>query len=157
GVISKGVIVIVVSIGIGALIAVGLARIVFSIPLYKLLMILYFIILVLALFTSPEFLAISFDASGATTGALTVPFILALAMGVSALKKDSKASEKDSFGLVAIASTGAIITVIILNIVSQTEQLSGSLEQHKTSLSILKPFLLELPVVARDIFVALLP
>jgi hypothetical protein len=43
-------------------------------------------------------LAISFDASGATTGALTVPFILALAMGVSKMKKDSKASEKDSFG-----------------------------------------------------------
>ena len=52
------------------------------------------IILGLGIFTSREFLAISFDASGATTGALTVPFILALALGVSHLKKDSRASEK---------------------------------------------------------------
>jgi hypothetical protein len=157
GLISKESIVIVVSLGIGALIAIGLARIVFNIPLYKLLTFLYFIILVLAVFTSPEFLAISFDASGATTGALTVPFILALAMGVSTLKKDSKASENDSFGLVAIASTGAIITVMIMNIISNTDEMSGSLEQHKASESIFSPFLYEIPIVSRDIAIALLP
>lgn len=157
GQISKTVIVVVVSIGIGALISVGLARIVFNFPLYKLLAGLYFIILVLALFTSPEFLAISFDASGATTGALTVPFILALALGVSGLKKDSKASEKDSFGLVAIASTGAIITVMIMNIISRTEKITGSLEHHEIPSTIISPFLLELPVVSRDIAIALLP
>jgi hypothetical protein len=157
GLISKESIVIVVSLGIGALIAIGLARIVFNIPLYKLLTFLYFIILVLAIFTSPEFLAISFDASGATTGALTVPFILALAMGVSTLKKDSKASENDSFGLVAIASSGAIITVMIMNIISNTDEMSGSLEQHKASESIFSPFLYEIPIVSRDIAIALLP
>src|SRR5699024_10318234 len=124
GIISKVSIVIVVSIGIGMLIATGLVRIVYNFPLYKLFLILYAIIFALAIFTSPEFLAISFDASGATTGALTVPFILALALGVSSLKKDSKASEKDSFGLVGIASTGAIITVMIMNIIMQSNQLS---------------------------------
>ncbi len=51
------------------------------------LTILYSFICILAIFTSKEFLAISFDASGATTGAMTVPFILALAMGVVMLKK----------------------------------------------------------------------
>ena len=99
GLISKGSIVIVVSIGIAIMLSVGLGRIVYNFPLYKLLSVLYLIILALACFTSREFLAISFDASGATTGALTVPFILSLAIGVSKLKKDSKASEKDSFGL----------------------------------------------------------
>src|SRR5699024_9441579 len=112
----------------------------------------------LAIFTSPEFLAISFDASGATTGALTVPFILALALGVSSLKKDSKASEKDSFGLVAIASTGAIITVMIMNIVTQTNQLSGSLEAVTTNTqSILSTFLDELLTVTFEIIMALIP
>ena len=76
------------------------------------------IILGLGIFTSREFLAISFDASGATTGALTVPFILALALGVSHLKKDSRASEKDSFGLVGIASSGAIMAVMVMSIIS---------------------------------------
>src|SRR5699024_10785762 len=158
GVISKVSIVIVVSIGIGMLIATGLVRIVYNFPLYKLLLILYVIIFVLAIFTSPEFLAISFDASGATTGALTVPFILALALGVSSLKEDSKASEKDSFGLVGIASTGAIITVMIMNIVTQTNQLSGSLEAVTTNTqSILSPFLDELLTVTFEITMALLP
>ncbi|WP_071396547.1 DUF1538 domain-containing protein [Bacillus tuaregi] len=158
GLISKASIVLVVSIGIGALISVGLVRIVFNFPLYKLLTILYLIILVLAIFTSPEFLAISFDASGATTGALTVPFVLALALGVSALKKDSKASEKDSFGLVAIASTGAIISVMIMNIISKTDKISGSLEHHDIGAgSLISPFIHEIPIIAQEIIVALLP
>ncbi|WP_453991381.1 DUF1538 domain-containing protein [Bacillus nitroreducens] len=157
GLISKFSLVVIVSIGIGVLIAIGLGRIVYNFPLYKLLSILYLIILILALFTSPEFLAISFDASGATTGALTVPFILALALGVSALKKDSKASEKDSFGLVAIASTGAIIAVMIMNIIAKTDKISGSLGEHEISNSIIGPFLKKFPIVAFEIIVALLP
>ncbi|MDF2511625.1 MAG: hypothetical protein K0S04_1491 [Herbinix sp.] len=157
GLISKGSIVVVVSIGIASMLAIGLIRIVYNFPLYKLLSILYGIILVLSLFTSREFLAISFDASGATTGALTVPFILSLAIGVSKLKKDSKASEKDSFGLVAIASTGAIISVMIMSIISKTDKITGSLEQDVISDSILYPFIHELPKIAGEIVVALLP
>lgn len=158
GLITKTTIVIVVSVGIGALIATGLLRIVYNFPLYKLLSILYLIIFVLAIFTSPEFLAISFDASGATTGALTVPFILSLALGISALKKDSKASEKDSFGLVAIASTGAIITVMIMNIIMQTDKMTGSLEEVGTeSNAIIGPFLHEFPTITFETIVALLP
>lgn len=158
GQISKSSIVIVVSIGIGLLIAAGLLRIVFNIPLYKMLTGIYLLIFVLAIFTSPEFLAISFDASGATTGALTVPFILALALGVSALKKDSKASEKDSFGLVAIASSGAIIAVMLMNILSGTDKMTGSLPTNgDASTSIIAPFLHEFPRLSLEIIVALLP
>jgi hypothetical protein len=157
GLISKVSIIVIVSIGIAVLLSIGLIRIVYNFPLYKLLTVLYGIILILAIFTSPEFLAISFDASGATTGALTVPFILALAMGVSVLKKDSKSSEKDSFGLVAIASTGAIIAVMIMSILSKTDKITGSLEQETTSTAILKPFLHEFPVIAGEVMLALLP
>lgn len=84
GLVSKFSIVVVVSIGIAVLLSLGLGRIVKGIPLYKMLTVLYLVIFVLAIFTSKEFLAISFDASGATTGALTVPFIMALsAAGIS--------------------------------------------------------------------------
>lgn len=157
GMISKGSIVGIVSVGIAIMLSIGLIRIVHNFPLYKLLSILYSIILVLALFISPEFLAISFDASGATTGALTVPFILALAIGVSKLKKDSKASEKDSFGLIAIASTGAIISVMIMSIVSKTDKITGNLAQETMSTSIIKPFIHELPKVSGEVILALLP
>ncbi len=158
GFISKGSIVVIVSIGIAIMLALGLIRIVYNFPLYKLLTALYGLIFILAIFTTPEFLAISFDASGATTGALTVPFILALAMGVSRLKKDSKASEKDSFGLVAVASTGAIIAVIVLSIISKTDKITAVLVYDaSTSSSIIGPFLNIIPKISYEIVIALFP
>ncbi len=158
GLISKGSIVLVVSIGIALLLSLGLIRIVYNFPLYKLLTILYLIIFVLAIFTSREFLAISFDASGATTGALTVPFILSLAIGTSALKKDSKASEKDSFGLVAVTSTGAIMSVMIMNILSGADKITGNIDfELPQSHSIISPFIHEIPKISKEIFIALLP
>lgn len=158
GLISKPSIVIVVSIGVAVLLSLGLVRIIYNFALYKLLMILYGIIFILAIFTSPEFLSISFDASGATTGALTVPFILALALGVSQLKKDSNASETDSFGLVAIASAGAIISVMIMSIINKADKITGSLESASSdSDSIMMPFINKLPEIAFEIVIALLP
>lgn len=158
GMISKMSIVLVVSIGVAILLSLGLIRIVYNIPLYKILTVVYLIIFILALFTSEEFLAISFDASGATTGALTVPFILALALGTSALKKDSKASEKDSFGLVAITSTGAIIAVLLMSIFSKADKITGSLETKSTnSDSIIIPFIDKLPTIIGEVMIALLP
>lgn len=158
GFVSKLSIVVIVSIGIALLLSLGLVRIVYNFTLHKLLTGLYGVIFILAIFTSPEFMSISFDASGATTGALTVPFILALALGVSALKKDSQASEKDSFGLVAITSTGAIISVMILSIISKLDKISGSLMPGKyDSNSIFLPFVYKLPNIAFEIVLALLP
>jgi hypothetical protein len=157
GVILKASIVAVVSAGIAIMLTTGLIRIVENFPLHLLLTIIYGIILVLSLFTSPEFLAIAFDASGATTGALTVPFILALAVGVSKLKKDSQASEKDSFGLIGVASTGAILGVMAMCIISRTKKITGSLPQDEISTSIIKPFIHEMIKSAGDIIIALLP
>lgn len=136
GLLSKWIMVIIVSIGVAIMISLGLTRILYNFPLYKLLTIIYGVIFILALFTSQEFLAISFDASGATTGAMTVPFMLALATVVSRLKKDSKSSEKDSFGLVAIASSGAIISVMIMSILSKTNKITGSLERWRNNIRI---------------------
>lgn len=109
GQIASTSILIVVSLGIALMLALGFLRIFYNIPLFKMLMALYLTIFLLAILASREFLAIAFDASGSTTGILAVPFILSLSVGISKLKKDTKASGKDSFGLIAIASTGAII------------------------------------------------
>jgi hypothetical protein len=158
GQISGMSILVIVSIGLAFMIALGFLRIFYNIPLYKVLIVLYFLVFILSLFTSREFLAISFDASGATTGILAVPFILSLSVGISALKKDSKSSEKDSFGLVAIASTGAIISVMILNILTGTKEFSAALDSdviHSTS--IIKPFVSILPGIVKESILALLP
>ena len=152
------IILVVVSIGVGVLLVCGLMRIFYNYPIHKVLTALYGIILVLSLFVSPEFLAIAFDASGTTTGALSVPFMLALAIGISHMKKDSKASEEDSFGLVAITSTGAIIGLMLMGVFTKITGLTGSLEHEKLQdTRILAPFLRMLPDTAVESFFALLP
>lgn len=113
--------IVVVSIGLAVLVSLGFVRIFYNIPLYKFLFVTYLVIGVLALFVSKEYMAIAFDASGATTGVISVPFILALSVGISSLKRDGKESEEDSFGLVAIASSGAIVSVLILGIFNKSD------------------------------------
>ena len=158
GVISKLNVVIFVSVGIAIMLTLGLIRILYNIPLYKVLTVLYVIILGLSFFTSSELLAISFDASGATTGAMTVPFILALSLGTSTMKKDSKTSEKDSFGLVAIVSTGAIFGIMLMNLFSKSGELTSSIEQNMAvSDSILNPFIENIPTIASELLLALFP
>lgn len=158
GQISKMSILIAVSVGIGVMLVAGLIRIVYNFPLFKLLTILYGIIGVLAIFVAPEFLAIAFDSSGATTGALTVPFIMALALGSSSLKKDSKASEKDSFGLVGVTSTGAIFGVLLLGLFSKMSGLTGTLEhQAAETTAIFSPFFRIMPTLMGESAMALLP
>lgn len=158
GLISKATIVVVVSVGIALLLSAGLVRIIRGIDLSRMLAVLYGIILVLAVFVSPQYLAISFDASGATTGALTVPFILALALGVSRMKRDSEASENDSFGLVAITSTGAIMSVMVMSIIRGAGDMHGDLDTSDVgSASIIDPFLDTLPTISGELVIALLP
>lgn len=158
GMISKSSILVTVSIGIAFMLALGLFRIVYAIPLKLLLWIIYGIIMILSLFTSPEFLAISFDASGATTGAMAVPFILALAVGVASQNKKTLKSEEDSFGLVGLVSTGAILGVLLLGIFSDPGELvTDSLPEAATYSTFWGPFLYHLPIIAKEIALALLP
>ena len=158
GLVLKLVIVLVVSAGIALMVAVGFTRIIFNFPLYKLLTILYGIILILSLLNSNEFISIAFDASGAVTGVLTVPFILALATGVSKMKKDSRASENDSFGLVGVTATGALITMLLMGAFTKTAGISGLSEIEKAvPNSLLAPFFEKIPTTAKEVAIALLP
>jgi len=159
GQISSAELLLVVSIGLALLVALGFVRIFWSIPLYKWLFACYVVVFIMSLFASPEFLAIAFDASGATTGILAVPFILALSVGVAGLRKDSKASEKDSFGLVAIASVGAILSVLVLSLFSGTrEYATARLEAVRMGgKSVLQPFLNLAPSALWESVVSMAP
>ena len=90
---------------------------------------------------------------------LAVPFLLALAVGISRLRKDSKASEEDSFGLVAEASAGAIMSVLILNIIIGTQEYAvASLEPIEvTNTAIFLPFLAHIVDAVEESFISLLP
>ena len=141
GLLSASVLNVSVSVGIGVMVVVGFIRIFYNLPLYKILFVSYGLVLLIALSASPQMLAIAFDASGVTTGVLAVPFLLSLSMGVTNRRKDSKASEKDSFGMIAIASVGAILSVLILNIVFKPGFVSiQSLPELETSKNLLHRF-----------------
>ena len=158
GIISKLSILVTVSIGIALMLALGLFRILYNISIKVFFWVIYGVILLLTLFSSPEFLAISFDASGATTGAMAVPFILALGVGVAAQNKKTLRSEEDSFGLVGIISTGAILGVLILGLITKPSGLTGmELEAAMEYKTLTGPFLHYMPIIAKEITLALLP
>ncbi len=74
------------------------------------------------------------------------------------LKKDSRASENDSFGLVAIISAGAIITVMLMSILKKTDRITGTLNNNEAAAAtFFEPFVQKLPVIAFEVLVALLP
>lgn len=110
------VIVMIISLGVGIMISSGLFRIFKDISLSTMMSIIYGMVFILMIFAEEMGHAIAFDASGATTGAMTTPFIIALGLGVAKLKGDK--SEDDSFGLVGLASTGPILAGLLMSIFS---------------------------------------
>ena len=94
-----------VAAGVGLFLVMAFLRMLFGIPLPRLLVLFYSIIFILAAFVPKEFLAVAFDSGGVTTGPMTVPFIMALGVGVAAIRSDRHAAD-DSFGLVALCSVG---------------------------------------------------
>lgn len=122
--------------GVGLFLVIALLRMFFGIPLNKLLIIFYAVVLILSFFVPGGYKAIAYDAGGVTTGPMTVPFIMALGVGVAAVRNDRHA-EDDSFGLVALCSIGPILTVMILGILPSTGMFpilagSASAEMAKT-------------------------
>ena len=116
GEISKNVLVMFVAIGVGLFLALATARVVLGIPMSYLLIAGYLVVFVLSAFVPPHFVPISFDSGGVTTGPMTVPFILALGVGLTSVL-GGKSSMSDSFGFVALASIGPVIMVMILGVI----------------------------------------
>ena len=112
------VLILSVACGVGVFLVVAFLRMLIGIALPPLLLIFYIFIFVLAFFVPEDFLSVAFDSGGVTTGPMTVPFIMALGIGISSIRSDRHAAD-DSFGLVALLSlihilimTGGIIRII---------------------------------------------
>ncbi len=148
-----------VALGVGIMLLVAMLRIVFRIRLKYLLLAFYAIVFVLAFFVPKAFLAVSFDSGGVTTGPMTVPFIMALGVGVSAIRSDSKGGD-DSFGLVALCSVGPILAVIILGLIFPGDATSAAeyaIPDVETSRDIVALFLRALPHYIKEVAVAVGP
>lgn len=113
-----------VGIGVGAFLIFAILRIVFKRRLSVLLMLFYMLMFALALMLAVrgkmDLLPAAFDSGGVTTGPITVPFIMALGVGISSVLGDRR-SQENSFGLVALCSIGPILAVLILGLLSNNE------------------------------------
>ena len=110
------VLILSVGVGVGGFLVLALVRILYRISLRSLLFCFYVLILALTFLTPENFRAVAFDSGGVTTGPMTVPFIMAFGLGISAIRSDANASE-DSFGLVSLCSIGPILAVLILSMI----------------------------------------
>ena len=148
-----------VAAGVGLFLVVAFLRMLFGIPLPKLLVLFYGIIFVLAAFVPKEFLAVAFDSGGVTTGPMTVPFIMALGVGVAAIRSDRHAAD-DSFGLVALCSVGPILAVLLLGIAFQASDSTYTppvIPDIRDSVELWQLFHEGLPTYLHEIATSLLP
>ncbi|HHT38488.1 MAG TPA: DUF1538 domain-containing protein [Mollicutes bacterium] len=114
-IVNKYLFVIVISLGIGIYLGLAAIRFIYKVSLKKILIFSYILIFVLALVSPKEFLAVAFDAGGATTGPTSVPFILSLGIGMASIK-GTKQEAHESFGFVGLASVGPVLAVLILGV-----------------------------------------
>ena len=156
GLVSNVLILVVVSTGVGIMVALGLIRIIYGKPLNVFFTVIYAIIFLLGLKVSEEFLAISVDASGATTGAMTTPFLLALCYGVSQMKS-GKSAEEDSFGMVGLASAGPIFAIMIMSIVKGLANIEGEADAFVANTGIIAPYLRIFPQMLKESIFTLMP
>ena len=157
--IDKTMLILTVSAGVGIFLTICMLRILLGISLRTLLLIFYGIVFLLAALSDPDFLSVAFDSGGVTTGPMTVPFIMALGVGVASIRSDEKA-KADSFGLVALCSIGPILAVLLLGFLypeTTTATSETVVNSFETTLTVGHGYLEELPLMMGEVAVALLP
>jgi len=149
-----------VAIGVGLFLVVAILRMLLSIPLPQLLTVFYIIAFGLMFLVPADFRAIAFDSGGVTTGPMTVPFIMALGVGIAAIRNDRHAAD-DSFGLVALCSIGPILAVLVLGMIySPSESDLSNVVSNiviEDTVELWQMFAHELPAYMGEIAVSLLP
>ena len=160
-IVETGVMIIAVAVGVGLFLTVSFFRVLLQIRLSYILLAMYAVVFALAL--SPlipnDFVAAAFDSGGVTTGPITVPFIMALGVGLASVRGD-KTSAEDSFGLVALCSVGPILTVLILGAFNDTSGIvagSEAVTQYATFGAVFQAYFAAFPHYIEEVFMALLP
>ena len=114
--ISRGEIIYVTALGLGIFALIALLRIVFDTPIHYIIIPGYLICLILALISPEEFLVKAFDMGAVTTGPMTVPFLIALGVGMASVL-GGRDRLKTGFGIMAVGSIGPIMAILIWGII----------------------------------------
>lgn len=153
------VLIVTIAAGVGIFLVAAILRILFKINLSLLLIILYSILMIVSIFIPENFLAVAFDAGGVTTGPITVPFIMAMGVGLASVRSD-KDADADSFGLVALCSIGPILAVMILGFFynpESTHYQETVIANVVTMQDVARVFAKELPHYAKEVSISILP
>ena len=157
--IDKTVLILTVSVGVGIFLMLCMVRILFGISL-RLLLIVFYVLVFLAAFLSDQgILAVAFDSGGVTTGPMTVPFIMALGVGVASIRSDENA-KADSFGLVGLCSIGPIASVLLLGAIYRTQPAQAGTQTVAAitdTVLLGRDYLHAIPEYLKEVTVALLP
>ncbi len=157
--IPDSVLIFTVAAGVGFFLVLAMLRTLFKVKLGHLLIFFYALVFGVALFAPKSFLAVAFDSGGVTTGPITVPFIMALGIGMASTRGDST-SQEDSFGMVALSSVGPILTVLILGICynpSSAEYVAVTAPEVHTSVELGRSFAQGAPHHAKEVLSAIFP
>ena len=158
--IPNQVLILTVAAGVGLFLVIALLRVMLKIPLSRLLVVFYLAAFALAiLFTPNDFIPVSFDSGGVTTGPMTVPFIMALGVGLASVRSDRNATS-DSFGLVALCSVGPILSVLVLGICYAPDSASyvpAALPDIATTRDAAREFAAAIPHYAGEVAGAMVP
>ena len=157
--IPNRVLILTVAVGVGIFLALAVIRIRYRIHLSTLLFIFYIALIIISFFVPEEFLAVAFDSGGVTTGPITVPFIMALGVGLASMRSD-KNSLGDSFGLVALSSVGPILAVLILGCFYKPSEATYTVTDVAdvvTTRDVVREFMRGMPVYAGEVMRSLLP
>jgi len=157
--IDTAALIITVSVGVGFFLMVSMLRILLGIQLKWLLIVFYAVVVILAAVSDQNFLSVAFDSGGVTTGPMTVPFIMAMGVGVASIRSDEKA-KSDSFGLVALCSIGPILAVLILGFIYPSETAASSaiiVNEYESTVDLGWGYLRAFPDYIGEVAIALLP
>lgn len=157
--IPNQVLILTVAVGVGLFLALSILRILFQIDLSILLMLLYAVLIGMSFLVPKNFLAVAFDAGGVTTGPMTVPFIMAMGVGLASVRSD-KNGAGDSFGLVALSSVGPVLAVLILGLFfnpTGASYSSAGIAEVATTRDVVHAFLGGTPTYAKEVFGSLIP
>lgn len=153
------VLIMTVAVGVGLFLALAIVRIRYKISLSMLLIACYLALILVSMFVPKEFLAVAFDSGGVTTGPMTVPFIMAMGVGLASVRSDKNAAN-DSFGLVALSSVGPILAVLILGCFFKPTKAAYTLTDVAavvTTQDVARVFAQGLPLYAREVLLSLVP
>ena len=157
--VPNAVLIFTVAIGVGLFLALAIVRIRYKISLSMLLIVCYLALILVSMFVPKEFLAVAFDSGGVTTGPMTVPFIMAMGVGLASVRSDKNAAN-DSFGLVALSSVGPILAVLILGCFFKPTEAAYSLTDVATVVTtqdVARVFAQGLPLYAKEVLLSLVP